>query len=332
MSVSRYLATALFLPLTVVGMAAGQESPAVIPASSQVVHACVSVFDGFTRIVTSKKDCIVPFEKAREWNVEGVAGPSGAPGIQGPQGFPGVPGVPGAPGLTGPAGTPGPAGSPGPIGPAGSPGTPGANGAPGPVGAPGPIGATGPIGIAGPVGSAGAPGPIGPQGVVGLPGPAGPAGAPGLTGSPGPIGPTGHAGANGAPGATGPAGPTGAKGDKGDTGAQGPAGGVIPANLTKLSGQLSTDGVAFLGNSRFRYAVDCQLGDIILSVNGYGSGALPADGRLLPINTNTAVFSIVGTNFGGDGTTTFGLPDLRAFAPKGLQYSICVQGIFPSQN
>ena len=335
MNVSHCLPAALFLPLTAATLAAGQASTAGPQTSPQVIHACVSVFDGFTRIVTSKKDCIVPYEKPREWNVEGVAGPAGAagaPGVQGPQGFPGVPGMTGAPGLTGPAGTPGPAGSPGPIGPAGSPGspgTPGANGAPGPVGATGPMGVAGPAGLPGPIGPAGVAGANGAPGPAGTPGPVGPMGVAGLTG---PTGPAGHAGADGAPGATGPAGPTGAKGDKGDTGPQGPAGGVIPANLTKLSGQLSTDGVAFLGNSRFRYAVDCQLGDMILSVNGYGNGALPADGRLLPINIYTAVFSIMGTNFGGDGTTTFGLPDLRAFAPKGLQYSVCVSGIFPSQN
>jgi microcystin-dependent protein len=73
-----------------------------------------------------------------------------------------------------------------------------------------------------------------------------------------------------------------------------------------------------------------NLGDIILSVNGYGAGgALPADGRILSIAGNTAIFSLVGVNFGGDGITTFALPDLRAFAPKGMQYSICVAGIFP---
>lgn len=35
------------------------------------------------------------------------------------------------------------------------------------------------------------------------------------------------------------------------------------------------------------------------------------DGQLLPINQNQALFSILGTTFGGDGRTTFGLPDLR---------------------
>ncbi len=35
------------------------------------------------------------------------------------------------------------------------------------------------------------------------------------------------------------------------------------------------------------------------------------EGQLLPIAQNTALFSILGTTYGGDGRTTFGLPDLR---------------------
>lgn len=35
------------------------------------------------------------------------------------------------------------------------------------------------------------------------------------------------------------------------------------------------------------------------------------DGQLLPINQNSALFSILGTTYGGDGRTTFALPDLR---------------------
>lgn len=35
------------------------------------------------------------------------------------------------------------------------------------------------------------------------------------------------------------------------------------------------------------------------------------DGQLMSINSNTALFSLLGTTFGGDGRTTFGLPDLR---------------------
>jgi microcystin-dependent protein len=67
-------------------------------------------------------------------------------------------------------------------------------------------------------------------------------------------------------------------------------------------------------------------------VNGYGTGAMPADGRLLPISEWTAVFSVMGTTFGGDGKTNFALPDLRAFAPQNLQYSVCVEGIFPPRS
>lgn len=39
------------------------------------------------------------------------------------------------------------------------------------------------------------------------------------------------------------------------------------------------------------------------------------DGQLLSIASNTALFSILGTTYGGDGRTTFGLPDLRGRAP-----------------
>ena len=39
------------------------------------------------------------------------------------------------------------------------------------------------------------------------------------------------------------------------------------------------------------------------------------EGQLLPISSNTALFSILGTTYGGDGRTTFGLPDLRGRFP-----------------
>jgi microcystin-dependent protein len=41
------------------------------------------------------------------------------------------------------------------------------------------------------------------------------------------------------------------------------------------------------------------------------------EGQLLSISSNTALFSILGTTFGGDGRTTFALPDLRGRAPIG---------------
>ncbi|MEM1056947.1 MAG: tail fiber protein [Bacteroidota bacterium] len=39
------------------------------------------------------------------------------------------------------------------------------------------------------------------------------------------------------------------------------------------------------------------------------------DGQLLPISSNSALFSILGTTYGGDGRTTFALPDLRSRFP-----------------
>ncbi len=39
------------------------------------------------------------------------------------------------------------------------------------------------------------------------------------------------------------------------------------------------------------------------------------DGQLLPIAQNTALFSVIGTFYGGNGTSTFALPDLRGRAP-----------------
>jgi microcystin-dependent protein len=39
------------------------------------------------------------------------------------------------------------------------------------------------------------------------------------------------------------------------------------------------------------------------------------DGQLLPLSQNTALFSLLGTTYGGDGKSTFALPDLQGSAP-----------------
>jgi microcystin-dependent protein len=39
------------------------------------------------------------------------------------------------------------------------------------------------------------------------------------------------------------------------------------------------------------------------------------DGQLMPISQNTALFSLLGTYYGGDGKSTFALPDLQGSAP-----------------
>lgn len=53
----------------------------------------------------------------------------------------------------------------------------------------------------------------------------------------------------------------------------------------------------------------------IMSFGFAPKGWALCDGQLLPINQNQALFSLLGTTFGGDGRVNFALPDLRARTP-----------------
>jgi microcystin-dependent protein len=53
----------------------------------------------------------------------------------------------------------------------------------------------------------------------------------------------------------------------------------------------------------------------IFSFNFAPQGWAFCNGQLLPINQNQALFALLGTTYGGDGQTTFALPDLRSRAP-----------------
>lgn len=84
-----------------------------------------------------------------------------------------------------------------------------------------------------------------------------------------------------------------------------------------------------------RSIAGCVLGDIWLTAAIVSHG-VEADGRLLPISHNMALFSLHGNTYGGDGVTTFTLPDLRDAAPKSrnggsaVHYVICIYGQYPS--
>jgi len=59
------------------------------------------------------------------------------------------------------------------------------------------------------------------------------------------------------------------------------------------------------------------------------------EGQLLPVYQNSALFSLIGTMYGGDGRSTFALPDLPEVTAKNgtkLRYIIALQGIFPSRS
>lgn len=61
---------------------------------------------------------------------------------------------------------------------------------------------------------------------------------------------------------------------------------------------------------------DPFIGEIRIWANNFAPrGWLPCDGRILPISQNTALFSILGVTYGGNGTTNFALPNLQAIAP-----------------
>jgi microcystin-dependent protein len=80
----------------------------------------------------------------------------------------------------------------------------------------------------------------------------------------------------------------------------------------------------------------CSLGSVRLSAGAVAEG-LPAHGQRLPIATNTALFSLLGTPYGGDSITTFALPDLRPVEPKSangipLTYTLRDSGIDPARD
>lgn len=65
--------------------------------------------------------------------------------------------------------------------------------------------------------------------------------------------------------------------------------------------------------------MDPFLGQIMtVGFNFAPRGWSTCSGQLLPIASNTALFSLLGTTFGGDGRTTFGLPDLRGRSVVGV--------------
>lgn len=64
---------------------------------------------------------------------------------------------------------------------------------------------------------------------------------------------------------------------------------------------------------------EMYLGQLLPFAGNYViSGTAAANGDLVPIQQNSALFAVVGINYGGDGRNTFGLPDLRCRVPVGF--------------
>ena len=163
---------------------------------------------------------------------------------------------------------------------------------------------------------------------VGLVGSAGPAGP---QGDPGPQGPQGDSGPQGSQGPGGLQGPTGVQGPSGPQGAQGPQGPPGPTGQTTLTGggtphdnmppfitlnciiavigQFPTqNGGGVVGSEPF-------IGEIKwVPFNFEPQGWAFCDGQVLQVFENEALFSLLGTTYGGNGRTTFALPDARGRA------------------
>jgi microcystin-dependent protein len=79
--------------------------------------------------------------------------------------------------------------------------------------------------------------------------------------------------------------------------------------------------------------MDVYIGTIqLVAFNFAPQGWYPCNGQLLAISQYQALFALIGTTYGGNGTTDFALPKLNAGSlQEGLQYIICWGGIFPSR-
>jgi hypothetical protein len=113
---------------------------------------------------------------------------------------------------------------------------------------------------------------------------------------------------------------------KGPAGPQGAPGPVDPA-ASAFMNRFGTD----TGAAAPADGAACTLGEVKLTASPLKTaGGVPATGQLLPIENNEGMLSLLGTTYGGDGQSTFGLPDLRAVAPDHMTYSICVDGVWPA--
>ncbi|WP_426643000.1 InlB B-repeat-containing protein [Paenibacillus illinoisensis] len=100
--------------------------------------------------------------------------------------------------------------------------------------------------------------------------------------------------------------------------------------LIGLSGLWSNSGILERAQAA---GAEPYLGEIrLFPYSAIPRGWMPARGQLMSITQNTALYSLLGNNFGGDGKTTFSLPNLSGAAPDGTGYYIALNGIFPSRD
>jgi len=80
--------------------------------------------------------------------------------------------------------------------------------------------------------------------------------------------------------------------------------------------------------------IDCTLGETIWFAGDFvPANTMKANGQTLQVAQHSALFQILGNRFGGNGKTTFALPDLTGtpVAKKGVLPLICTQGVFQNR-
>jgi microcystin-dependent protein len=81
---------------------------------------------------------------------------------------------------------------------------------------------------------------------------------------------------------------------------------------------------------------DPFLGEVtMLATNFCPYGTVPATGQLLSIQQNAALFSLLGTMYGGDGKTNFALPNIptpKTVSGQPLVYCIAITGLYPQKH
>ncbi len=112
-----------------------------------------------------------------------------------------------------------------------------------------------------------------------------------------------------------------------------PSGGSEPLDTMQPTLSL-TYGIAHSGVYPGNTMIDevGYIGELILFAGNFTPGGyVPCDGRLLAIGDYEALFSLIGTMYGGDGVDTFAAPDLRGRIPVGGQASAPIGARFGSE-
>lgn len=76
------------------------------------------------------------------------------------------------------------------------------------------------------------------------------------------------------------------------------------------------------------------VGSIVLfPYNFTPSGFYLCNGQLLAVEQEPTLYSLLGTQFGGDGINTFALPNLQGAEPlPGIRFFICAVGVYPQRS